>query len=221
MTDEEKYVEKRDLMVSRQIKARGINDERLLEVMRTVPRHLFVPEKQLELAYEDYPLAIGEGQTISQPYIVAEMTNALKLSTNDRVLEIGTGSGYQAAILSQLVHTVFSIERRPNLLSRAQKVFSELEYSNIITQCVDGTKGWIEESPFDAIIVTAAAPSILSTLTAQLKIGGRMIIPAGDRDVQGLYNVYKDEDGVKVTDMLLVKFVPLIGVHGWKEEHFR
>jgi len=205
-----------DDMVDFQIQRRGITDERLLEAMRTVQRHLFIPKSQQIYAYEDHPLPIGMEQTISQPYIVAEMTNALQLNPKDRVLEIGTGSGYQAAILSLLAKEVYTVERIKPLLVKAEKIFSELEYNNIHTQHGDGSLGWSEHSPFDAIMVTASAPKIPSTLVSQLAIGGRMIIPVGDRSVQSLVKVFKDQKGVHVNDFSLVRFVPLIGQYAWK-----
>lgn len=206
----------RHYMVDCHIQARGVTDKRLLEVMKTVERHKFVPESQKAYAYEDHPLPIGLEQTISQPYIVAEMTQALQLSSTDRVLEIGTGSGYQAAILSRLVAEVYTVERIKPLMEKAEKVFEEMGFTNIHTLHSDGTKGWDEHSPFDAIMVTAAAPKIPEMLTSQLAIGGRMIIPVGDRSVQSLVKVYKDQKGVHVNDFSLVRFVPLIGQYGWK-----
>jgi len=205
-----------DDMVDFQIQRRGITDERLLKVMRTVPRHLFIPRSQQIYAYEDHPLPIGMEQTISQPYIVSEMTQALQLSSKDRVLEIGTGSGYQAAILSLLTKEVYSVERIKPLLVKAEQIFKELGYNNIHTHHGDGSLGWPEHSPFDAIIVTASAPKIPSTLISQLAVGGRMVIPVGDRAVQSLVKVFKDQKGVHVNDFSLVRFVPLIGQYAWK-----
>jgi protein-L-isoaspartate(D-aspartate) O-methyltransferase len=205
-----------DDMVDFQIQRRGITDERLLEVMRTVPRHLFIPRSQQIYAYEDHPLPIGMEQTISQPYIVSEMTNALQLTSKDRVLEIGTGSGYQAAILSLIAKEVYTVERIKPLMVKAERVFKALEYKNIHTHHGDGSLGWPEHSPFDAIIVTASAPKIPSTLISQLAVGGRMVIPVGDRSVQSLVKVFKDQKGVHVNDFSLVRFVPLIGQYAWK-----
>jgi len=207
---------KRNYMVENHIKKRGINDKRLLEAMRTVRRQLFVPEHQKTYAYEDHPLPIGMEQTISQPYIVAEMTNSLQISDTDRVLEIGTGSGYQAAILSQLAANVYTVERIKPLLEKAIKIFETCGYNNIHTLYSDGTMGWPEHGPYDAIMVTAAAPTIPKTLVNQLAVGGRMVIPVGDRSVQSLVKVYKDQHGVHANDFSLVRFVPLIGQHGWK-----
>jgi protein-L-isoaspartate(D-aspartate) O-methyltransferase len=205
-----------DDMVDFQIQRRGITDERILNVMRKVQRHLFIPRSQQIYAYEDHPLPIGMEQTISQPYIVAEMTNVLQLNPNDRVLEIGTGSGYQAAILSLLAKEVFTVERIKPLLVKAERVFKSLEYNNIHIHHGDGSIGWPEKSPFDAIIVTASAPKIPSTLISQLAVGGRMVIPVGDRSVQSLVKVFKDQKGVHVNDFSLVRFVPLIGQYAWK-----
>jgi protein-L-isoaspartate(D-aspartate) O-methyltransferase len=205
-----------DDMVDIQIQRRGISDERLLDVMRKVQRHLFIPSSQQIYAYEDHPLPIGMEQTISQPYIVAEMTNALQINQDDRVLEIGTGSGYQAAILSLLAKDVYTVERIKPLLVKAESVFNMLEYKNIHTHHGDGSLGWPEHSPFDAIIVTASAPKIPSTLISQLAVGGRMVIPVGDRSVQSLVKVYKDQKGAHVNDFSLVRFVPLIGQYAWK-----
>ncbi|MBF0452585.1 MAG: protein-L-isoaspartate(D-aspartate) O-methyltransferase [Candidatus Magnetomorum sp.] len=207
---------KRAHMVKNHIQARGISDKRLLEAMRTVERQKFVPEHQKAYAYEDHPLPIGLEQTISQPYIVAEMTNTLKIKKTDRVLEIGTGSGYQAAILSQLAAEVYTVERIKPLLEKAQRVFKTCGYTNIHTLHSDGTLGWSDYSPFDAIMVTAAAPKLPQTLVDQLAVGGRMVIPVGDRSVQSLVEIYKDQQGVHVKDYSLVRFVPLIGQHGWK-----
>ncbi len=211
-----KYARMREHMVKKQIEARGINDPKVLEAFIKVPRHLFVSEALMDQAYSDYPLPIGEQQTISQPYIVAEMTQALQLTEDDRVLEIGTGSGYQAAIIAEIVYRVYTIERIHKLLLRARKIFDKLEYHNIVTKLSDGTNGWKEESPFDAIIVTAGAPEIPYNLIAQLSEGGRMVIPVGDRYSQELIKVYKDEKGIRQTQMGACRFVKLIGEQGWK-----
>jgi len=205
-----------DDMVDFQIQKRGITDDRILNAMRTVKRHLFVPRSQQIYAYEDHPLPIGMEQTISQPYIVAEMTKALQINPDDRVLEIGTGSGYQAAILSLMAKEVYTIERIKPLMVKAERIFKELDYKNIYTRHSDGTLGWPEQSPFDAIIVTASSPSIPSTLISQLAIGGRMVIPVGDRSVQSLVKIFKDQKGIQVNDFSLVRFVPLIGQYAWK-----
>ncbi len=213
-----KFKRQREKMVSTQIEGRGIHDYRVLEAMRKVPRHLFVGEALQDQAYGDFPLPIGEGQTISQPYIVAEMTQALELTKDDRVLEIGTGSGYQTAILAELAFRVYTIERVRELFIRARMLLDKLGYHNVIAKCSDGTLGWPDESPFDAIIVTAGAPEVQEKLVQQLIIGGRTVIPVGDRFSQTLLKIRRDEDGVHTNDLGGCRFVKLIGEHGWKEE---
>jgi protein-L-isoaspartate(D-aspartate) O-methyltransferase len=213
-----KFKRLRENMVSTQIEARGIHDYRALEAMRKVPRHLFVGEALQDQAYGDFPLPIGEGQTISQPYIVAEMTQALELTKDDRVLEIGTGSGYQTAILAEMAFRVYTIERVRELFIRARKLLDQLGYHNVIAKCSDGTLGWPDESPFDAIIVTAGAPEVPEKLIQQLTISGRMVIPVGDRFSQTLLRIRRDEDGIHDTSLGGCRFVKLIGEHGWKEE---
>jgi protein-L-isoaspartate(D-aspartate) O-methyltransferase len=213
-----KFERQREDMVKRQIEARGISDNRVLNALRKVPRHLFVSEALWDQAYGDFPLPIGEQQTISQPYIVAEMTQALQLGPDDRVLEIGTGSGYQAAILAEVAYRVYSVERIHSLLVNARSLFDRLHYHNILTRYGDGTVGWLDESPFDAIIVTAGSPKIPETLIAQLAPGGRMIVPVGDQHAQELIKVYKDEDGIRRTNMGGCRFVKLVGEHGWSRE---
>jgi len=212
-----KFKRPRENMVTTQIDARGVHDLRVLEAMRKVPRHLFVGEALQDQAYGDFPLPIGEGQTISQPYIVAEMTQGLELTKDDRVLEIGTGSGYQTAILAELAFRVYTIERIRGLFIKARKVLDQLGYHNIVARCSDGTIGWPGESPFEAIIVTAGAPEVPEKLVQQLTIGGRMIIPVGDRFSQTLLKIHKLEDGVHKTDLGGCRFVKLIGEHGWKK----
>jgi len=204
----DRFEQMRHKMVEYQIKARGIQDARVLEVLRKIPRHLFVPENLKDQAYNDEPLPIGSGQTISQPYIVAYMTEQLHLEGTERVLEIGTGSGYQAAVLAELVQRVYSIEIIPELSYQAQKVLDILGYTNIEFKIGNGYFGWPDAAPFDAIIVTAAPEKIPQTLIDQLKIGGRMIIPVGDF-FQNLYLVEKKEDGIKKENKLPVRFVPL------------
>lgn len=213
-----KFKRQREKMVSTQIEGRGIHDYRVLEAMRKVPRHLFVGEALQDQAYGDFPLPIGEGQTISQPYIVAEMTQALELTKDDRVLEIGTGSGYQTAILAELAFRVYTIERVRELFIRARMLLDKLGYHNVIAKCSDGTLGWPDESPFDAIIVTAGAPEVQEKLVQQLIIGGRTVIPVGDRFSQTLLKIRRDEDGVHTNDLGGCRFVKLIGEHGWEEE---
>lgn len=216
--DEKRYQRLREEMVRTQIEARGITDPMVLKAMRTVPRHRFVLEAMMDQAYMDYPLPIGEQQTISQPFIVAEMTQALKLNHHDRVLEIGTGSGYQAAILAEIVEKVFTIERKHTLFVRTRRLFDQLQYFNIVTRYTDGTTGWKEEAPFDAIIVTAGAPEIPDLLMSQLAVGGRMVIPVGDQHTQDLTRVVRDEQGFKKESLGRCRFVKLIGEQGWRDE---
>lgn len=204
-------------MVEKQIEARGIKDAGVLDAMRKVPRHLFVSEALMDQAYNDFPLPIGEQQTISQPYIVAEMTQALHLSARDRVLEIGTGSGYQAAILAQIVFRVYTIERIHSLYVKTRKLFDRLGYHNIVTRYSDGTTGWKDESPFDAIIVTAGAPEVPEVLVKQLAVGGRMVIPVGNQYAQELIKIVRDDKGIHQTNLGGCRFVKLVGEHGWKE----
>ncbi len=211
------YEKRREEMVRKQIEARGIRNADVLAAMRKAPRHLFVSEALMDQAYGDYPLPIGEQQTISQPYIVAEMTRALELSSDDRVLEIGTGSGYQAAIIAEIVYRVYTIERIHSLYIRARKLFDRLRYHNIVTRYSDGTNGWKDESPFDAIIVTAGSPSIPEPLIDNLTVGGRMVVPVGDQFSQDLIKIRKTESGVRKESMGGCRFVKLVGEHGWKE----
>ncbi|MEW5909506.1 MAG: protein-L-isoaspartate(D-aspartate) O-methyltransferase [Thermodesulfobacteriota bacterium] len=204
-------------MVRNQIEARGITDTKVLAAMRKVPRHLFVSEALWDQAYGDFPLPIGHDQTISQPYIVAEMTQALMLDENDRVLEIGTGSGYQAAICAEIAYRVYTIERIHPLYMKTRRLFDELQYHNIVTRYSDGTSGWKEESPFNAIIVTAGAPEIPKPLIGQLAVGGRMVIPVGDQYSQDLIKIIREEDGIRTVNLGGCRFVKLLGEHGWKE----
>jgi protein-L-isoaspartate(D-aspartate) O-methyltransferase len=212
-----KYDRLRHDMVEKQIEARGISDPGVLKAMRKVPRHLFVSEALMDQAYNDFPLPIGEQQTISQPYIVAEMTQALGLAPGDRVLEIGTGSGYQAAVLAQIAYRVYTIERIYSLYVKTRKLFDQLGYHNIVTRYSDGTSGWKDESPFDAIIVTAGAPEIPAVLVNQLAIGGRMVIPVGNQYAQDLIRLVRDEKGVHQTNLGGCRFVKLVGEHGWSD----
>lgn len=212
-----KYERQRDDMVNHQLKPRGINDPNVLEALRTVPRHLFVSEALRDQAYGDYPLPIGEQQTISQPYIVAEMTQALELNKDDRVLEIGTGSGYQAAVLAEIVFRVYTMERIRALYIQARKLLDRLNYHNIIMRCSDGTTGWQDESPFNAIMVTAGAPEVPEKLLDQLATGGRMIVPVGNQHSQDLIKITKDKDGIHRSNLGGCRFVKLIGAQGWKE----
>ena len=216
----DRYRKQRVRMVEGQIKSRGINDPRVLAAMGTVPRHLFVDEGLINQAYSDNPLPIGEHQTISQPYIVALMTQSLELQGKERVLEIGTGSGYQTVILAQLADRVFSIERIAALATRARKLLDQLNYYNVAIRVGDGSYGWKDESPFDAIITTAAAPGVPRYLLEQLVVGGRLVIPVGGRDVQTLYKLtrlFEDVNDIKKEDLGGVRFVSLIGESGWKE----
>lgn len=207
------YAQKRKAMVENDIKGRGIKDKTVIEAMGRVPRHLFVDKSLSARAYEDYPLPIGEGQTISQPYVVALMTEALRLKPADRVLEIGTGSGYQAAVLSVIVKQVYSIEIRKSLADMAAKRLRDLGYTNVRVKYGDGYPGWEEFAPFDAIIITAAANHIPPPLIKQLKIGGRLIIPLGSTVYyQTLTLVTKKKKGkLGVEQMGSVAFVPMIG----------
>lgn len=205
----------RERMVEEQLVPRGIHDEATLRAMRTVPRHLFVDDAMASAAYGDHPLPIGAGQTISQPYIVALMTQALHLKGHERVLEIGTGSGYQAAVLSRICRKVYTIERIDSLLVRARKTFDRLHYHNIVSRIDDGTAGWPDEAPFDGILVTAGGPKIPEPLIEQLADPGRLVIPVGDQFLQELQLLEKIDGDVKVKTIEYVRFVNLIGTHGW------
>lgn len=199
-------------MVRRHMAARGVRDRTVLEAMETVPRHLFVPENLRSEAYADHPLPIGEGQTISQPYVVALMTEALALEGKERVLEIGTGSGYQAAVLAEIVSEVYSMEIIPLLADRARATLKRTGYDAVQVKTGDGYEGWPEKSPFDAIIVTAAANHIPPPLLDQLAQGGRLILPLGrTAHVQVLTLVTKGKDGLVVDQMGGVRFVPMVG----------
>ena len=216
----DRYKKQRTRMVDVQIRARSVHDPRVLKVMEAVPRHLFVDEGLMDQAYSDNPLPIGEKQTISQPYIVALMTEALELKGRERVLEIGTGSGYQTAILAQLADRVFSIERVAALASRARKILDKLNCYNVAIRVGDGSYGWKEEAPFDAIITTAAAPKVPQYLIEQLAPGGRMVVPVGSREVQTLYKLTRsleNPDEITTMDLGGCRFVSLIGESGWRE----
>ena len=204
-------------MVDEQIAARGVKDERVLAAMRTVPRHEFLPEAIRGMAYEDNSLPLGEGQTMSQPYMVALMTGLLELTGAERVLEIGTGSGYQAAVLAELCEKVYTVERIKTLADKARAVLDRLGYRTVAIKVYDGTYGWKEMAPFDAIMVTAGAPDVPAPLVLQLKEGGRMVVPVGDRQGQALLKVVKTAEGVVTERSIPCTFVPLIGSHGWKE----
>jgi protein-L-isoaspartate(D-aspartate) O-methyltransferase len=204
-------------MVKQQLVSRGIKDERVLKAMLNVPRHLFVPENVRESAYYDGPLSIGEGQTISQPYMVALMTECLGLNGGEKVLEVGTGSGYQTAILAELAKQVYTIERVPSLLKKAQDILSFLGYTTITFKKGDGSLGWKEEGLFDGIMVTAGAPDISQILVEQLNNEGVLVVPAGSRYLQSLYKVIKKGATLKTENITQCVFVSLIGTYGWND----
>jgi protein-L-isoaspartate(D-aspartate) O-methyltransferase len=209
----------RKRMVESQVTGRGIRDRRVIDAMLKIPRHLFVEEAMAAQAYNDSPLPIGEKQTISQPYMVALMSEMLELKGKERVLEIGTGSGYQAAILAVLSDRVYTMERIRPLAMRARKVLDSLGLLNVNIKIDDGTCGWEEEAPFDAIVVTAGAPEIPEDLVAQLAPGGRLVLPVGDQFSQTLVRVTKADDGtVSMEKSIGCRFVKLIGKHGWEAE---
>lgn len=205
----------RERMITEQLVSRGIEDVRVLEAMRQIPRHLFVEDALQDQAYGDFPLPIGCGQTISQPYIVALMTEALELKGHEKVLEVGTGSGYQAAVLSRLCARVCTVERIELLMNRARRLFDRLRCHNIISRLDDGTMGWAAEAPFDRIIVTAAGPSLPEPLLAQLADPGRLIMPVGEQHEQMLRVVELSQGQLQIDDITPVRFVSLIGAHGW------
>jgi len=202
-------------MVQEQLLSRDITDERTLAAMEEVPRHLFVDDAMRGRAYGDHPLPIGAGQTISQPYIVAYMTQALNLTGSEKVLEIGTGSGYQAAVLSRLCEQVYTVERINSLLAGARRVFDKIRYYNIRAKLDDGTLGWPDEGPFDVIVVTAGGPEVPAPLVEQLADNGRLIMPVGDQHTQELQLVEKKDGEVNVHYLASVRFVNLVGEHGW------
>jgi protein-L-isoaspartate(D-aspartate) O-methyltransferase len=204
-------------MVEQQLRRRGIRDERVLAAMEKVERHLFVDEHMQDRAYDDCALPIGEGQTISQPYMVALMTELLELRGDERVLEIGAGSGYQAAVLSLLASEVFTVERIESLALRAKSLLERLGYTNVHVITGDGTLGLPEHSPFDGIIATAAAPKIPDALIQQLSMSGRLVIPVGSRFSQVLYQIKKTPSGINTFTSIPCVFVPLVGKNGWDE----
>ncbi|MBI2878987.1 MAG: protein-L-isoaspartate(D-aspartate) O-methyltransferase [Candidatus Rokubacteria bacterium] len=204
-------------MVEEQLIRRGITDARLLAAMRKVPRHLFVEEALRDRAYGDHPLPIGEGQTISQPFMVATMTQLLRLKGDEKVLEIGTGSGYQTTVLAELARRVCSVERVPSLATRARQNLEALGYTNALVKTADGTYGWPDEAPFDRILVTAGAPSVPPPLFQQLAEGGRMVIPIGDSHSQLLSVVEKVGGQMRTATDCGCVFVKLIGRYGWGE----
>jgi len=216
MLESGQFAPRRAEMIEKQLCRRGIKDEAVISAMFAVPRHAFVPLELQGQAYDDLPLPIGSGQTISQPYIVASMTAALHLKPTDRVLEVGTGCGYQAAILSRLAKEVFTVESRPELASAASARLARLSYSNVHVHCGDGTLGLPEFAPFDAILVAAAAPRVPEPLLAQLGEGGRMIIPVGDTDSQELQLLEKRGGTISKTRLEGCRFVPLVGRYGWQ-----
>jgi protein-L-isoaspartate(D-aspartate) O-methyltransferase len=216
MADYLDYPNLRERMVSEQLEARGIRDRRVLEAMRKVPRHLFVEEALAAQAYGDFPLPIGEKQTISQPFIVAQMTEALELKGPEKVLEVGAGSGYQTAILAELASKVYTIERIRALYVRARAILDQLKYYNVALKLGDGSLGWSDEAPFDAILVAAGAPHIPEPLIKQLADGGRLVAPIGDRYNQNLMRVIKHGEELKEEDLGGCRFVPLVGTHAWK-----
>jgi protein-L-isoaspartate(D-aspartate) O-methyltransferase len=207
----------RERMVKNQLMARDIKDERVLQAMGKISRHLFIQEALAGEAYNDHPVPIGEKQTISQPYIVALMTEALELKGSENTLEIGTGSGYQTAILAELSSRVYTIERIKSLLVKARKLLAKLGYNNILFKAFDGTLGWKEYAPFDAIMVTAGSPNVPEPLKEQLADNGRMIIPVGDRYTQELIKITRKGESFEREGLGGCRFVNLVGVHGWKE----
>lgn len=215
--DMQQYSGHRLKMVESQLVGRGVKDARVLEAMQNVPRHLFVSGALQHKAYGDHPLPIGEDQTISQPYMVGLMSEALQLASHDRVLEIGTGSGYQTAVLAELAGQVFTIERIRSISLAAQKLLDQLGYQNIVYKIFDGSYGWRDQSPYDAILITAGVPEIPKTLVEQLKDGGRMVIPVGSDEKQSLTILTKN--GVHVDTHVIAdcKFVRLVGKYGWTE----
>jgi protein-L-isoaspartate(D-aspartate) O-methyltransferase len=219
MKDEAAYILERKRMVDDQLIWRGIHDQRVLDAMRSVPRHCFVPEEHLDMAYQDCPLPIGSGQTISQPYIVALMSEALALKGGEKVLEIGTGSGYQAAILAKLAGEVHTIERHASLAENARKALEMLEYNNVHIHIGDGSKGLPEYAPYQAIMVTASAPRVPQPILEQLDEGGRLILPVGDRWGGQTLQLWERQEGkLEHEAILAVAFVPLRGEFGWKED---
>jgi protein-L-isoaspartate(D-aspartate) O-methyltransferase len=212
------YARERAAMVREQLMARGISDERVLDAMGRIPRHRFVPPALAHTAYEDHPIPIGEGQTISQPYMVAAMTELLELRPEDKVLEIGTGSGYQTAVLAAIAREVYSIERHPELTRNARWLLDGLGLTNVHLRTGDGSQGWPEHAPFDAILVTAGGPSIPRPLTEQLAPGGRMVCPVGERTLQRLAIVTHTPEGLRTDWGMRCIFVPLVGAAGWRAE---
>ena len=213
---EQRHARERERMVDEQLRARGVADARVLEAMRRVPRHLFVEEALRDRAYGDYPLPIGEAQTISQPYMVGRMTELLRLTGREKVLEIGTGSGYQAAVLGELAARVCTVERLARLAARARETLEALGYRNVWVRTANGTFGWPDEAPFDRILVAAGGPAVPPPLFEQLAEGGRMVMPVGGEDSQRLTLVDKVRGEMRVTDEAGCTFVKLIGKYAWQ-----
>jgi protein-L-isoaspartate(D-aspartate) O-methyltransferase len=211
------YRDLRREMVERQIRRRGVRDPLVIRAMEAVPRHEFVPAAVSHDAYADSPLAIGEGQTISQPYMVAAMTEALELTGSQRVLEIGAGSGYQAAVLSLLAREVIAIEFRPLLARAARERLAHLGYSNVSVEIADGSEGWPAAAPYDAILAAAAAPAVPAPLIEQLADGGRLVIPIGTRENQELHRIRKIDGRIDDFPMFACRFVPLVGRYAWPD----
>lgn len=204
-------------MVEKQLVGRGITDERVLKAMGEIPRHKFLEEALRERSYGDYPIPIGEKQTISQPYMVAIMSEMLNLTGSEKVLEIGSGSGYQTAVLSKLAAQVYSVERIPRLLMKARQTLEEIDIHNVALKIADGTLGWKDYAPYDAILVTAGAPEVPKALLDQLAMGGRMVLPVGDEERQVLHKIVKTKFGIRESIHTQCSFVKLIGQFGWKE----
>lgn len=215
---EEQTARKRAKMVRQQLTRRGVSDPRVLAAMESVPRHRFVPETLQHLAYDDAPLPIGGGQTISQPYIVALMTQLVSPRPEDHVLEIGVGSGYQTAVLAELARDVVGLERLPELAEKARETLAALGYQNVTIHVADGTLGYAPAAPYDIILAAAAAPEIPSPLLHQLAVGGRLVMPIGHRHEQIVRYVQRSEEGFTTTDLTPVRFVPMIGQHGFEND---
>ena len=207
----------REKMVREQLVSRGIRNQKILAAMKKIPRHLFVPDKWQTMAYGDRPLPIEMQQTISQPYIVALMTESLRLDPTDKVLEIGTGSGYQTAVLAEICNSVYTVELLPELMESATELLARLNYRNIVAKIDDGPLGWSEHQPYDAIIVTAGAPHLPQPLLEQLAEGGRLVIPVGNSLSQSLKKIVRRPDGFWEDQLLQCQFVPLRGEHGWQQ----
>lgn len=215
-SDNVRLAELRARMVEEQLRSRGIRDPRVLAAMGKVPREAFIASEDLKAAYGDHPLPIGAGQTVSQPYIVAAMVEALELLPTDRVLEVGTGTGYEAAVLGELVAEVWTIERHHELANRAREILARLGYANVHVVHGDGSLGLPEQAPFHKILVAAAAPRIPQSLVAQLADGGKLVVPVGDRYEQQVHIVRKEGNELVVTTHDLCRFVPLVGAQGWE-----